>query len=239
MAHPSNVSTVPGLQLFELGQNDMPRVLEAYALLCDVMGADRVEDIDAFLRTVSTSTDDAVVPRLVCAAFDDRIQGVVVGAYLSNLAMGMILYSSVRAPFRRRGVYSLLRSRLIALLNSTATRGKVAESDERGIQMQYLISELEPDSELSKTYLRRWGAYVAPCEYEQPAAQGLPPRKMDLVFQPIAAHSPPNRDQVAVALREIYQRVYRMGEVGRNVQFRRVVESLHADGGPGQGAYTS
>jgi hypothetical protein len=239
VAHPSDVSTVTGLQLFEVGQYDTPRILQAYALLCDVMGPGNVEDIDSFVRTVSAYTDDAVFPRLVCAAFDGRIQGVVLGAYLSNLGIGMILYSAVRAPFRRRGVYSLLRSRLIALLKSTATRGKVAESEERGIRMQYLISELEPDSELSRTYAGRWGAYVAPCDYEQPAVQGLRARKMDLVFQPIVAHSPPTRDQIALAVREIYQRVYRIGDVERNVQFRRVVESLQADAGPGQGAQTT
>ena len=239
MLRSSDTCAPVGMRILEVDGGDTPLVLAAHALLEKVLGVGRVEDIASFRATVSPEARGVYVPKLACAAYGRSIQGVVLGVYLGRLNMGMILYAGVREAFRKLGVYSTLRAHVVALLNSAANGNGRLPYTEPSARMDYLVSEFDAGSELGRRYLREWGAFLAPCEYEQPAAQGLPPREMELVFQPIAAHSPPSRDQIAVAVREIYQRVYRMGEVGRNVQFRRVVESLHADAGSGQGAYTT
>ena len=230
MTYVSDGCSPAELRLLEIDERDTPRILEAHRLLTEVMGIGAVEDVSSFLGTVSSSTDDKVVPRLVCAVHRERLHGVVVGAYLKDLNMGMILYSAVREAFRGRGLYSGLRGRLIALLNKAAGcyDGRTGGSRRGCRKIDYLISEVELTGWLAQTYVRRWGAFVAACDYEQPAVQGLKPRKLALVLQPIAKRVRPTSAEIASIVREIYERVYRVPEVLRNAEFRRVIESVHA-----------
>jgi hypothetical protein len=230
MAPIADVRVQAELRVLEIDEVDTWGILEAHALLQEVLGTEGVEEIDSFNGTVSSSTDGAVTPKMVRATYGQRMEGVVLGAYLSNLNMGMILYSAVRSPFRGRGVYSTLRAELVTLLSSIAARHQDGEprSKEQGTGMRYLLSELEPSSRLCQTYLRRWGAFVAPCEYEQPKAQGLPTKKLVLMLQPLAQKTPPTREETAAIVREIYERVYRLSDVTQSANFRRVVESMGA-----------
>ena len=227
MAHPADRRAPASTGILEVTERDEPRVVEAYALLQEVLGPGSVEDIDSFWGTVSPATDDEVVPRLVCAIYRRRIQGVVLGAYLVNLNMGIVLYSGVRQAFQGNGAYSMLRSRLISLLNREASRNHDGGSGYKREQvvMEYLISELEGGSPLFQRYTGRWGAFVAPIEYEQPAAQGLTARKLKLVLQPMARQAPPSGDEIVTIVREIYERVYRIPKPWENANFRSVVES--------------
>ena len=212
----------------EITYGDGRRVLEAYALLHDVLGAGAVEDKDSFLRSVSPETDAAVVPRLVCAIQGSQVLGVALGAYLRNLNMGMILYGAVAAGVRRRGTYTKLRSRLVSAFNRDARAGRPngPESETTDSEVVYVISEVDQDSQLFRQYVVERGAFVAPCDYEQPATQGLLPRRLKLVLQPIARRVPPSRDELESIVREIYERIYRLPDVGRDTQFRRIVESI-------------
>ena len=186
-----------------------------------------MEDIDSFWGTVSTATDNAVVPRLVCATYRRRIQGVVLGAYLVNLNMGIVLYAAVRRTFQGLGTYSMLRSRLVSFINREAGRnhnGGIGAKRQK-VAVEYLISELDGGSQLFQQYTGRWGAFVAPIEYEQPASQGLASKKMKLVLQPMARQVPPSGDEIVTIVHEIYGRVYRIPKPWDNANFRRVVES--------------
>ena len=227
MAHPTDRRVPASAVILEVAERDEPRILEAYALLQEVLGPGSVEDIDSFRATVSPATDDAVVPRLVCAIYRRRIQGVVLGAYLVNLNMGIVLYSGVRRTYQGLGTYSMLRSRLVAFINREAGRnhnGGTGSKREQ-VAMEYLISELDGGSPLFQQYTGRWGAFVAPIEYEQPAAQGLTARKLKLVLQPMARQVPPSGDEIVTIVHEIYERVYRIPKPRDNANFRSVVES--------------
>ena len=230
MPRSSDAYAPVGMRILEVDGGDTPLVLAAHALLEEVLGTGRVEDIASFRATVSPEAGGVYVPKLACAAYGRSIQGVVLGAYLGRLNMGMILYAGVREAFRKLGVYSTLRARVVALLNPAANSAANGNGrppyTEPSARMDYLVSELDAGSELGRRYLREWGAFLAPCEYEQPASQGLAPRRMDLVFQPIAAHSAPSRGQTAAVVREIYERVYRIRRVEQSAEYRRVVESL-------------
>ena len=204
-----------GVSFTTVEASDDARVREAHGLLREALGDGAVEDLESFRATVSPATDGAVEPRMVCAVQGGRIQGVVLGARLRNLELGMILYSAVRELFRGLGLYSALRARCVGML---ATAGR----------LDYVISELDADSRLGRKYVRDWGAFVAPCEYEAPAAQGLTPRRLDLLIQPVARRSPPTREELAAIIREVYERVYRLENADRSAQFRRVVQSLRA-----------
>ena len=150
------------------------------------------------------------------------------GAYLRNLNMGMILYGAVAQGVRRRGIYTMLRSRLVSALNKEARAGRPngLESGTTDSEVEYVISELDQDSRLFRQYVEEWGAFVAPCDYEQPATQGLLPRRLKLVLQPIGRRAPPSRDELVSIVREIFERIYRLPDASQNAHFRRIVESI-------------
>lgn len=211
-----------------VGETDGPRILEVYSLLEQELGVEGLEDIESFLGTVSASTDPGVVPSVMAAEHADRLVGAVVGAYLKDLNIGMVLYSAVRKSVRGRGIYSTLRASLVEDLNALALQHHRLRDrrDERRPSIDYLVSELDGDSWLREEYLGRWGAFVADCDYMQPRAQGLEARPMDLVLQPIGVHSQPSRAELVAIVREIYERVYRLADPDRNAEFRGVVQSL-------------
>ena len=195
------------------------RVAEVHALLQEALGLGCVEDKSSFGATVSLATDNAVVPKIVCCSYRGQVIGVVVGAYLRNVRAGMVMYSGVTESFRGRGIYTDLRARLTALLSQQACL--------HSAEMRYVVSELDESNRLFGAYVGRWGAFVAPCEYEQPAAQGLVRKKLKLVLQPYANPDPPSIREIAGLVREIYERVYRLTDVPQRADFVRMVESLN------------
>ena len=219
MTHRGDGQERADLEISHVEEGDARRIREAYRVLQKVMGPGNVEDAVSFLATVSPSTDAAVLPRLVCALDRDRVQGVLLAAYLKDLNVGMVLYSAVTQRFRGQGVYSAMRGRAVSILNSIA-------SNEHGGEMGYLLSEVVPGSRLAEEYVGRLGAFVAQCDYEQPAVQGLKAKKMELVLLPIARHRPPAADEIVAIVREIYSRVYRLPDPDQSPYLRRVVQSL-------------
>lgn len=209
--------------LCEIAETDIARILEGYALLQQALGCDAVEDLDSFLGTVSSSTNAAVVPKLVCATRNDGIVGIIVGQYLRNLNIGLIAYSGVRAAWRRRDIYTAMRREIIDLFNREAARG-VSQKHSR--RVDYVLSELDEDGWLYQTYLDAWNGIALPCDYEQPSAQGLESKPLRLVLQPVGQRKPPTHSRIAAIVRELYERVYRIEDVDTNSSYRRIVASL-------------
>ena len=205
-----------GLVVREISASDTVSVLEGYSILREAMGTDAVEDEQSFRGTVSPATDPAVAPKLVAATLGRDMAGFIVGSYLRNLNIGLIAYSAVREAQRRLGIYTAMRRRLIELFNLEADGGQVS----------YVMSELEEHSRLYGRYLGEWRAFVLPCAYWQPDAQGLKAKDLKLVLQPIARGGPPGDDEILDIVREVYKRVYRIVDVENHPTFRRIAASL-------------
>ena len=238
MAYPADDPRPAGLTFIEVDESDASLVGQTYALLQEALGAENVEDSASFRRTVSPLTDDAVVPRLVCAVHERRVLGAVVGTYLKNLNIGMVLYAAVSRPLRGRGIYSILRGQLTALLNGLASERYAGSrrSLDRHAGIEYLVSEQEEGSALLRRYVNEWGAFVARCRYEQPATQGLVAKELKLVMQPMANRTRPTRDDTIAIVREIYAHIYGLSNGALSARLRPVVESLEAPPG-GMPAY--
>ena len=204
------------LVVLEISASDTVSVLEGYSILREAMGADSVEDQQSFWGTVSPATDPAVAPKLVAATLGRDMAGFIVGSYLRNLNIGLIAYSAVREAHRRLGIYTAMRSRLIELFNLEANGGQVS----------YVMSELEEHSRLYDRYVGEWRAFVLPCAYRQPDAQGLKAKDLKLVLQPIARGDPPGDDEILEIVSEVYKRVYRIVDVENHTTFRRIAASL-------------
>ena len=204
------------VELCQLTEKDEGRILEGYTLLRDAMGEHLVEDVESFRETVSTATDSAVVPKIVCALYRDEMIGIAIASYLRNLSMGFMCYGAVATEWRRQGIYSDVRGRLIDLLSQ----------ETNGDGLQFVISELDGDSRLFRKYLHRWNALVLPCDYEQPAAQGLQITPLKLVAQPVDRRTSPDEEEVITIVNEIYGRIYRISNVAENDSYRRIVASM-------------
>ena len=225
----------------EVSETEDALLVEGYALLQEAIGVESVEDLGSFRSTVSSATDAAAIPKMVCATCAGHLVGFVVGTYLSNLGMGFIAYSGVRQQWRRRGVYTDMRHRIVDLFDKetggvrpgTQRAGEAlgrAQGAPQGDQdggLLYVISEQDEDSPLYGAYLSKWGAVVASCAYEQPEVQGLRARDLKLVLQPVARRTAPGRDETLAIVREVYERIYRIQDVAANESFRRIVASLH------------
>ena len=203
--------------LRDLDASRLEDVLEVYSLLQAAMGCDNVEDLHSFRRTVSPSTDRRVTPRVVLAVNDNGMIGVVVGATLKDLNAGFIAYSAVKEAWRRRGIYTRMRSNLI---------GRFTEDD----GVEYVVSELDEHEWLFSKYLRDWKALPLPGSYEQPQAQGLQAKPLKLVAQPVGNGTTPGPSETVALVREIYKRIYRIEDVDGNDSFRRMLASLTTDG---------
>ena len=191
--------------------------VEAHALLKEALGAANVEDLDSFRDTLTPSQSDRIATRMLCASDDRGMLGVVAGARLGRLNAAMLLYSAVRKDARRKGVYSVLRSRVLEGLR-----------DEERRPLDYVISELEPGGVLWRYYRERWSAWVMPCDYRVPDTQGLTPKTLDLVIVPVTRR--PELGEVASIVREIYEAVYRLVPADASVEYRSVVQSIRSDG---------
>ena len=203
--------------LRELDAARLEDVLEVYSLLQAAMGCDNVEDLHSFRRTVSPSTDRRVTPRVVLAVNDSGMIGVVVGATLKDLNAGLIAYSAVKEAWRRRGIYTRMRSSLI---------GQFKEDD----GVEYVVSELDEEEWLFSKYLRDWKAMPLSGSYERPQAQGLQARPLKLVAQPVRNGTTPGPSETVALVREIYKRIYGIEDIDGNESFRRMLASLTTEG---------
>ena len=192
-------------------------VRRIHALFLETLGKDDVEDIDSFRQTVSPHTNPALVPKLVEVFEHGELAGAMLGVYLRRVNGSMILYAGVREPFRRRGLYTEMRTTLLSELAKESPTGPA-----------FLLSEQEEGSWLNAKYLDEWGGFVAPLDYVQPAVQGLARRRLALVVVPQAA----SREEIIEALpdivREVYTSVYRIAEPEDNGDFRRAMGSIGA-----------
>ena len=229
----------------EVRETEDTLILEGYALLQEAIGVESVEDLGSFLKTVSLATDEAAIPKMVCATSAEDMVGFIVGTYLSNLGMGFIAYSAVREQWRGRGMYTDMRHRIVDLFDQEIGRARsgtrpgptptheIRATEARGLangahveRVLYVISELNEDGPLYRTYLRKWGAIVAPCAYEQPGVQGLQSKELKLVLQPVRRRTAPGHDETLAIVREVYERIYRVQDVTANASFRRIAASL-------------
>ncbi len=190
-------------------------LVSVHELLVETIGADAVEDLDSFLHTVSSSSNSSLSPMLVEACDGHRLIGVTLGAYLRRVNGGMVLYAGVKEPFRRQGLYTEMRTRLLAKL--------AAESPTR---LGFVLSEVEDGSWLHRMYLEDWGAFIAPLDYVQPAVQGLSRRRLDLVVLPQAADREEIIHSLPAIVREVFMSVYRISEPEDHPDFRHVVDSI-------------
>jgi hypothetical protein len=210
-------NALAGFTFSVVDASESAAVLDAHRLLREALGDRNVEDLRSFRATVSPATDVHVVPMMLSASHGGRLQGIVLGVYLHRVKVGMVLYSAVSRPFRGRGAYTYMRSMLVDWLAEQAAPGP-----------EYIISELDAGGRLGRKYIREWGALVAPCDYETPAAQGIVPRRLDLLIQPMARRSPPTGPELEAIVREVYGGVYRLESVERSAIFHRVVQSVRA-----------
>ena len=188
---------------------------EIHTLFQETLGASNVEDIHSFRETVSPLVDDAVLPSLVSAYEDGGLIGAMLGLYLRKLNAGMILYAGVKEPFHGRGEYVRMRNVLLSSLVARSTSG-----------LDFVLSEIDEDDWLVQKYLIDWAAFTAPCDYVQPAVQGLPRRKLKLLVMPVAKNRAEIAGNLPTIIREVFRGVYRIAEPDSNPDFRHAVESL-------------
>ena len=215
------VEDIPGSVKFDvqdLEAKDHDFLLEGYTLLQESMGPGEVEDWKEFVQSVSPSRDGTVVPKVAWASDRGEMVGFTVGMYLPELRSGLIAYSAVRPDWRRRGVYKAMRGRLVSAIRR--------ESQEDSGGLDYIISELEGSSPLLPWYVDALGAFVAACSYEQPAVQGLRPRRLALILQPVDRSAPPGDAELTYIVEKLFERVYRMPAVATHPAFRRVAASI-------------
>ena len=208
-----------GSRLVVVDPADVGRVLEVHDLLLSSFPPGIVEDRDSFLRSVSRTAEPGAVPTVVAALGGGAVVGVVVGAYLPRVNVGMVLYSAVERRARGRGLYGAMRARLAEALAADA-------SDTGRPGVDYIVSEVEQDSPLYELYVSEWRSYTAPCDYWQPETQGLSARPLKLVLQPVLAEAPPAIGDMGVLVREIYRTVYRLPAPEEDLNYRRVILSL-------------
>ena len=202
----------------EVREGDLSLVEESHGFLQRNMGAAGVEDIDSYRNTLCEVSDPGVVPVMICGLVKGRVIAAAVGAYLVEPNLGFVAYGAVEDAWRRRGVYTVLRERLVERF-----RRRSVEHGRSG--PSYVVSEMGPGSFLLRRYVER-GAYVAHGAYEQPAGQGLPNRPMKLVLQPVEAVGPPGPDEALDIVGEVYARVYGIRDVEAHPVFIRVARSI-------------
>ena len=214
----SRVPSRTRFEVREVPESDRSAILLGHALLQREMGAGEVEHLAEFMKTVSSVNSPKAVPKIVCAIVGREVVGFNVGVYLRGPEVGFIAYSAVERGWRRNGVYTAMRERLVATMKRQVC--------ENGTQLRYVVTELDESSLLLGRYLNKLNAFVAPCEYEQPAVQGLRSRCLKLVLQPVGRAEPPGAEELVAIVREIFERVYRVVDVSNDPTFRGIVASM-------------
>ena len=217
MATTTAISSI-GYETREVDEGESALILDGYSLLSEVMDGGSVEDWDEFLKSVAPSPGGAVLPKMVLASDQGAMIGFSVGMCLTEIRSGFIAYSAVRPGWRRRGVYKGMRRLLVSAMRREArqTCGR----------LDYIFSELERSSPLLPWYLDKLRSSVATCRYEQPAVQGLHPRLLELVVQPVDRLAPPVGEELVYIVGRIFELVYRIRRVEAHPAFRRVAASI-------------
>ena len=203
----------------EIGLGDRDLVLESHGLLRRSIGSGRVEDFDSFLDTLSPLTDPLIIPHVVAGLREGTVVGVAVGSYMVRSNVGFVAYAAVAEEWRRRGLYTELRNSLVSLLQTDAVDNRKAETS-------YVVSEMDRESFLLRRFVDSGGAFAVPCEYEQPAVQGLGSRALELVVQP----REPDRAEALTIVREIFRGIYRIRHPESDPAFRRITDALREMG---------
>ena len=186
-----------------------------YTFLCGLFDIGDIENFESFRETIGLQARIPKTKKVICVCRDHQILGALLGTFLPKTNVGMILYSAVDETIQNRGIYTQMRSAFIGSLFSNIPEGP-----------NYIISELPSDSRLYTKYMRDWGAFVAPCNYEIPATQGLYPRQIALIIQPIQRLSPPSNTALAAIIHEVYSSVYQL-QLTNDTTYQRVVKSIH------------
>lgn len=192
-------------------------VRRAHELFVETIGPDGVEDLDSFRLTVSSFTNPVVIPKLVGAYDGDQLIGAMLGVHLHRVNGGMVLYAGVREAYRWQGLYTEMRNTLLAELASESQTG-----------LGFVLSEVEYGTWLHRKYLDEWGAFVATLDYVQPAVQGLPRRRLDLMVVPLAIDKAKIVKVLSTIVREVFAGVYRISEPEDDPDFRQIMDSLEA-----------
>ena len=190
-------------------------LVSVHALFVETISADGVEDLDSFRLTVSPSTKAPLVPKLIGSYDRGRLIGAMLGVYLRRVNGGMVLYAGVRGPFRRQGLYTEMRTRLLSELSA-----------ESPTSLGFVLSEVEDGSWLQRRYLDEWGAFGAPLEYVQPAVQGLTRRPLSLVVVPQADTRSEIIHALPAIVGEVFTGVYRISEPDDDPDFRHIMDSI-------------
>ncbi len=206
------IATARDIRVPDGGSESVRRI---HALFEETLGNDAVEDLDSFRLTVSPSTNPALAPKLVEAYEGGRLIGAMLGVYLHRVNGGMVLYSGVREPFRRQGLYTEMRRALLSELAAESPTG-----------LAFVLSEVDDGSWLLRKYLDEWGAFIAPLDYVQPDVQGLSRRRLDLVVVPQVASKAEIIEILPIIVREVFTSVYRITEPEDDPDFRHVVDSI-------------
>ena len=197
------------------GASDSVRAV--HELFVETLGEEAVEDLTSFHLTVSPHTDAEVAPKLVTTHEDDHLVGAMLGVYLRRLNGSIILYAGVKESFRRRGLYTEMRNTLMSELAAESQTGP-----------RFVLSEQDQSSWLFTKYLHEWGAFVAPLDYVQPAVQGLPRRRLDLVVIPQGASRQDIIKALPTIVRELYASVYRISVPEEDPDCRHIIDSIGA-----------
>ena len=204
-----------GLELNILEYADEHILNALYKFFCGLFDKGEIENFESFRETIGVHQKIPTKNKVIYVCHDDQILGALLGTFLPKTKIGMILYSAVNQTIRSRGIYTQMRGALIRSLLSEIPSGP-----------DYIISELPIGSRLYTKYIRDWGAFVAPCNYEIPETQGLYPRKIALMLQPIKRLSAPSNIELAAIIKEIYSSVYQL-PLTNDTTYRRVLSSIH------------
>ena len=200
---------------------DTPRILEVHNLLVKSFPPGQVEDFPAFLQSTAVTVHFESVPVVLTASTPGHLVGVIIGNYLSDINIGMILYAAVHPDSRRRGIYNAMRRQLIEIFKTKSEHAGSPNPD-------FIVSEVDPDGIVYKLYCDNWHSFEAPFDYWQPATQGLSSRRMKLVLQPLQQNFQPNNPWLKNLISNIYTKIYRLRDPQRDPDFQRIIQSLEA-----------
>ena len=190
-------------------------LVSVHALFVETISADGVEDLDSFRLTVSPSTQAALAAKLIESYDGGLLVGAMLGMYLRRVNGGMVLYAGVREAHRSQGLYTEMRTMLLAELAAESPTG-----------LGFVFSEVEEGSWLQRRYLDEWGAFVAPLDYVQPAVQGLTRRPLSLVVVPQADTRSEIIHALPAIVGEVFTGVYRISEPDDDPDFRHIMDSI-------------
>ena len=209
----------PKPDLIEIRPSQLVTITQGHRLLKQTMETGYVENLESFIKTVSPDTDTMVKPHTVGAFHNGILVGIVVGLYLVNANIGFVAYAGVDQKWRQNRVYSELRHTLISLFQNDAVHQPNA-------CLSYVVSEMNRNSLLFKSFTTRDDIFVVPCDYEQPMTQGLMSKKMEFLMQSISGRIPPHLNEILCIIKEVFRGIYRIHDHESHIIFRQLKRSL-------------